>query len=419
METNIDYKALYEKKLAEVRDYYDRCQTEWARKEIEDIFPELRESEDERMRNRCIELIREAYSTKYEAIECISWLEKQKEIQFGVPGLYYYNGEKVYYYGSPATEENLEEQDVDFSTNDTSKNDARKRRQIIALLSASKEKCMAPFAKDIDECVAYLIEKQKKSLHIQETCKENAGSFTDEEDERTRKELIIFLKAHQGYTLDNTLRVPKWIAYLERQKEPEKEELYAEAGTTEEEYIANTMKKVRALREKQKEQKPEFHLPPNFGMAYYNPKPLKEQKPAEWSEEDQERLDRVTQLIEHFDGLANEPTFAGPKFTHPYTKEIEWLHNLRPQKQEWSKGDEKMINKTINLLAMHNNGCVNITDINECSTWLKSLRPQPHWKPSEEQVKDLKVVENILRKGNYIGLADGIESLQTDLLKLK
>lgn len=71
----------------------------------------------------------------------------------------------------------------------------------------------------------------------------------------------------------------------------------------------------------------------------------KEQNPAERSEEDEAILDSVIRIITHVDDLAHEPTFAGPKWTHPYTKEI---------------------------------------------TWLKSLRPKPHWKPTEEQMEALK-----------------------------
>ena len=54
----------------------------------------------------------------------------------------------------------------------------------------------------------------------------------------------------------------------------------------------------------------------------------KEQKPA-WSEEDEEMLDSVIHIITHVDDLAHEPTFAGPKWTHPYTKELNFLEKLR------------------------------------------------------------------------------------------
>lgn len=55
----------------------------------------------------------------------------------------------------------------------------------------------------------------------------------------------------------------------------------------------------------------------------------KEQKPAEWSEEDEAMLDSVIRIITRFDDLAYEPTFAGPKWTHPYTKELNFLEKLR------------------------------------------------------------------------------------------
>lgn len=62
-----------------------------------------------------------------------------------------------------------------------------------------------------EQMISYL-EKQKKSLHIPETRKENANSFTDE-DEKIRKEIISALKfANDGGVYD------KHITYLEKQK---------------------------------------------------------------------------------------------------------------------------------------------------------------------------------------------------------
>ena len=56
---------------------------------------------------------------------------------------------------------------------------------------------------------------------------------------------------------------------------------------------------------------------------------LKPAKSAEWSEEDEAMLDSVIRIITQFDDLAHEPTFAGPKWTHPYTKELNFLNGLR------------------------------------------------------------------------------------------
>lgn len=147
---------------------------------LEQIFPKLRESEDERM-IRKIESFLSAYDVYYfkndEWREIEVWLEKQKELSFvkdvilGYPGHYFYDGEKMHFCGSPVMEE-----------------------------------------------------KQKESLHISETCKENADSFTDE-GERIRKDiinLIYWLKSNPSlcsqYYKD---RYDGMLAWLEKQKEPD------------------------------------------------------------------------------------------------------------------------------------------------------------------------------------------------------
>ena len=93
-------------------------------------------------------------------------------------------------------------------------------------------------------------------------------------DEMTRKELIFFLKEEikQCSIKEHAEKLKEFVAYLEKQKE---------------------------------------------------------QKPAERSEEDEKMLDSVIRIITQFDDLAHEPTFAGPKWTHPYTKELNFLEKLR------------------------------------------------------------------------------------------
>lgn len=61
------------------------------------------------------------------------------------------------------------------------------------------------------------------------------------------------------------------------------------------------------------------------------------------------------------------------------------LEYLKPAKQVWSEEDEIKLASLINYFE---------GDALDCSTedmvrWLKSLRPQPHWKPSEEQIDKL------------------------------
>ena len=96
------------------------------------------------------------------------------------------------------------------------------------------------------------------------------------------------------------------------------------------------------------------------------------------------------------------------------------LEYMKPNKQEWSEEDEKMIERLITRLnwitynTRTDGTSPNITFLEEID-WLKSLRPQPHWKPSEEQMEALrKSIEKMtLPCGNK-----ALETLYEDLRKL-
>lgn len=78
----------------------------------------------------------------------------------------------------------------------------------------------------------------------------------------------------------------------------------------------------------------------------------------------------------------------------------------------WSEEDENYLNTTIAYLK----------DANEfkktaekCITWLKSLRPQNHWKPSDEQMKAL---DSVIDEYDGYPEFDSLVSLKNDLRKL-
>jgi len=80
----------------------------------------------------------------------------------------------------------------------------------------------------------------------------------------------------------------------------------------------------------------------------------------------------------------------------PARESIKWLQSLKdrvqPQpKQEWSEEDEKISNalyESIDFLSLKSFGFSE----DEVCDWLKSLKAQTHWKPSEKQMKWLKDV---------------------------
>ena len=113
-------------------------------------------------------------------------------------------------------------------------------------------------------------------------------------------------------------------------------------------------------------------------------KSLKPQPKQEWNEEDEKMLE----------SCIDKMSMTAPNL---WEKEIDWLKSLkdrvRPQtKQEWSKEDEEMIDAIVADILFtqkaHNHE-VNQVIFGKEIDWLKSLNPQKHWKPSEEQLEAL------------------------------
>ena len=99
------------------------------------------------------------------------------------------------------------------------------------------------------------------------------------------------------------------------------------------------------------------------------------------------------------------------------------LAHIKPA--EWSEEDERKLEKLSFLLTLSEVGeIITPTERTELGIFLRSRRPQPHWKPSEEQMYSLKnevernrEIHNHSIGGNPNFLA--LKSLQDDLLKLK
>ncbi len=112
------------------------------------------------------------------------------------------------------------------------------------------------------------------------------------------------------------------------------------------------------------------------------------QKPVEWSEEDGWLAGEVLDMIKS-NGRWVRSDDAVKQVSN-------WFNNrfklLRPQpKQEWSEEDKNFINELCNLLAsIAKNNYVGRYYAPDFVNKLQSLRPQHHWKPSEEQMDSLR-----------------------------
>lgn len=227
-------------------------------------------------------------------------------------------------------------------------------------------------AKAYDEALerAKGIKSKLLSSHLStESCKavseyidEIIPGLRESEDERIRKEIVFIVKQYgricekEG---DPCCTINDCLAYLERLKERKPKNILTNDDSLRTAYL--------------KGQTDVLEDPEAFGLQ-------KEQKPVEWSEEDEMYLSQAIETLEH----------------ENYSILADKLKSLHPVKQEWSNDDEKMRDKIIDVL---NRTYTVYSALGTSSTrpsvptyadeiaWLKSLRPS--WKPSEEQMEAL------------------------------
>ena len=118
-----------------------------------------------------------------------------------------------------------------------------------------------------------------------------------------------------------------------------------------------------------------------------------EQKPAEWSEEDEYCLDGAIEtemyMLDVVNGIKKFDV-GNISIKEECTRELNWLKSLKDRvqpKQEWSEEDEAFYQRLEQIVCK-----VDIEAFQgdrDLHSWLKSLRPQSTWKPSDEQLNAL------------------------------
>jgi hypothetical protein len=130
-----------------------------------------------------------------------------------------------------------------------------------------------------------------------------------------------------------------------------------------------------------------------------------EQKSA-WSEEDEKMLESCIGAI----GAADYYTFDDKMEMEKWLKSLKY--RVQP-KQEWSEEDESNLDLAIYHIRREP---YRESDVEPIVDWLKSLRPQKQWKPSEEQLNNILDVlsfDNCTPKRREL-----LESLYQQLKKL-
>lgn len=193
----------------------------------------------------------------------------------------------------------------------------------------------------------------------------------EDEDERMRKELQNFLwriangEMNDRGTMPSAKMCQEWIAYLEKQKEQKPAESDAIKGG---DFISDG-KRVFLVLANVKERNLgetgstfcEGHILGVDGVVYCDGDNFKKFKRATSDER--------------------------AKFIHDLKVGVE----LKEQLAEWSDKDESYLQTVINEMEANKKEAWEYEHkkYDTIILWLKSLRPQPHWKPSEEQMRCL------------------------------
>lgn len=127
----------------------------------------------------------------------------------------------------------------------------------------------------------------------------------------------------------------------------------------------------------------------------------------EWDKFDEDYLKRTVWYIEN-----PAPSVVKDTNLALWLKSLPVRFNLQLIKEGWSEDDEANLHRVIRVLED------NDSDWKELSDWLKALRPS--WKPSKEQMEALrKLMKYAVSLSSYYDIQKEIESLYNDLNKLK
>ena len=365
------------------------------------IFPELKESEDEKIRKWLFNYVGNCPNENFEFYggvgkkAVLAYLEKQKEQKL----LEYLPKEKVYDIMSKLT-------NLSLSYN----------------IPIEEYEKIDEIKSNVRDLLDYPIEQKPAKW--------------SEEDEKIRKELAEFIN-HYRHNNDLTSEQAEWchkaLTWIEKQKEQkpvEKENtltdfekvlnifLFDFANSPIEdcdpkEYIKKHSAEIlkAAYKELNAELQQDIFEAIQEGRREGYEVAKAEQKPEEWSEEDETRLTNTLIMLKEY-------------AIHHYSKDdvnksVDWLENrvklLHPQpKNEWSEEDEKDMAYIIRILDdcyAYGKHDLSKTDHENLVNKLKSLHPQPKQEWSEE---DSRILYNVIA---YVGYAAGQRGVRDDEFK--
>ena len=217
-------------------------------------------------------------------------------------------------------------------------------------------------------------------------------SLKESDEERIRKEIVNFInhkKAMGSVTPEESKRTGSWVAWVEKQGEQKPIE------EVKPKFRVGDVIRLKGYTA-------EYTIESISGECYHgkgwglhiscdDDYELVKQNNA-WSKEDENlfrcAIDAIKQESKvRTDGCLDEEVGG---------MVIDWLKSLKERvlpkpKQEWSEKDKCMLNNVIDTLKPLSQTTHSGYAINSMIDWLKSLKPQNTWKPSEYELKVLKL----------------------------
>ena len=226
----------------------------------------------------------------------------------------------------------------------------------------------------------------------------------ESEDEKTRKRIIALVNAHgQGMYKDDMLA---WLENIPYTIDHEKREGF---------HLG-----YKAALEKQGESYTKRDVDDAYveGMAFAKNELEKQGEQEPWSEEDEKMIGRLRNIVEKYAFSESAVDVNGDLCEKEYIDADNWLKSLKnrviPQpKPAWSEEDKRMFDYALDMIEWY--GGKNEKRVRLVSDWLKSLRPQNNWKPSNEQMKAL---DSVIDEYDGYPEFDSLVSLKNDLRKL-
>lgn len=83
--------------------------------------------------------------------------------------------------------------------------------------------------------------------------------------------------------------------------------------------------------------------------------------------------------------------------THNLKADAELLYNIAQKSAEWSEEDEHRLKDTIYFLDTAKTHYASTVELDACINWLQSLKFQPHWKPAKWSEEDERIRQCLIR----------------------